>query len=97
MEQPLGLTINRMFAVALLLLLHAFLQNEKGPDDETTALQRSNKLVFQRTVNHVVAHRPVNDVMTLVTYSIRPPTSPFYSHQSVENFSGIFQWFCQYG
>jgi hypothetical protein len=35
-----------MFSVAL-FLLHAFLPNEKGPDDETTALQLSDKLVFK--------------------------------------------------
>src|SRR6266850_3375546 len=56
---------NRMFSVAL-LLLHTFLLNEKGPNDETTALQPTDKLVFQRTVNDVTAHRRVNDVMTLV-------------------------------
>jgi hypothetical protein len=50
----------------LLLLLHAFLPNENGPDDETTALQPINKLNFQRTVNDVTALPRVNDVMTLI-------------------------------
>jgi hypothetical protein len=58
--------LNRMFPVAFLLLLHAFLPKEKGPDDETTPSQQSNSLVFQRTVTDVMAHRRVNDVVTLV-------------------------------
>src|SRR6185295_10279524 len=58
--------LNCMFSVAL-FLLHAFLPNEKGPDDETTPLQLNAKLVFQRTVNDVMAHRHVNDVVALVT------------------------------
>jgi hypothetical protein len=56
-----------MFSVALLLLLHAFLPKEKGPDDGTTALQPIDKLVFQRTVSDVMALRRVSDVVTLVT------------------------------
>src|SRR5687768_12996139 len=59
--------LNCMFSIALWLLLHAFLPKEKGPDDEATPLQSSNKLVFQRTVFDVMAHRRVTDVMTLVT------------------------------
>src|SRR5260370_9317447 len=66
----LQVRLNRMFSVALLLLLHALLPNEKGPDDETTALQPTDKLVFQRTVNDVMAHRRVNDVVTLVNYHL---------------------------
>ena len=58
--------LNRMFSVALLFLLHAFLPKEKDPDDETTALHSNDKLVFQRTVNDVMALRRVNDVVTLV-------------------------------
>jgi hypothetical protein len=59
----------RLFSVPLLLLLHAFLPKEKGPDDESTALQPINKLVFQRTVSDVLAPFGVFDVMTLVTYA----------------------------
>ena len=62
--------LNRMFSVALLFLLHAFLPKEKDPDDETTALHSNDKLVFQRTVNDVMALRRVNDVVTLVSYSL---------------------------
>src|SRR5258705_4870326 len=51
-------TLDRLFSVALLFLLHAFLPNEKGPHDETTALRPLKKLNFQRTVN---------DVMTLIS------------------------------
>ena len=58
--------LNCMFSIALWLLLHAFLPKEKGPDDEATPLQSRNKLVFQRTVSDVMAHRRVIDVMTLV-------------------------------
>src|SRR5882724_77625 len=65
-----------MFSVALLLLLHTFLPIEKGPDDETTALQPLNKLVFQRTVTDVMALRRVLDVMTLVTYAPGSMLSP---------------------
>jgi len=36
-------------------LLHALLPKEKGPDDETNPLQLRAKLVFQRTVNDVMA------------------------------------------
>src|SRR5436190_10258837 len=59
-------TLDRLFSVALLFLLHAFLPNEKGPHDETTALRPIKKLNFQRTVNDVMAFPRVNDVMTLI-------------------------------
>src|SRR5215813_2419662 len=63
----LQVRLNRMLSVPLrLLLLHAFLQQEKGPDDETTPFQPIDKLRFQRTVSDVVAHRRVSNVMTLV-------------------------------
>ena len=58
--------LNCMFSVALLFLLHAFLPKEKGPDDETTPLQPTDKLIFQRSVTDVMALRRVSDVVTLV-------------------------------
>src|SRR5256885_739412 len=58
---------DRMFSVALLFLLHAFLPKEKGSNDETTPLQSLINFGFQRTVNDVVALPGVNDVMALIT------------------------------
>jgi len=43
-------------------------KKEKGPDDETTTFQSSEKTdFFQRTVSDVMALPRVFDVMTLVT------------------------------
>jgi hypothetical protein len=60
--------LNRMISVALSFLFHAFLQKEKGADNQTSSSQSLKLIVlFQRTVNDVMAHRRVNDVVTLVT------------------------------
>jgi hypothetical protein len=58
---------DRMFSVALLFLLHAFLPKEKGSDNETTSPQSDKQTNFQRTVNHVMAILGVNNVVARIT------------------------------
>lgn len=59
--------LNCMLSVALSFLFHAFLQKEKGADNQTSAPQPLKLTVlFQRTVFNVMAHRRVFDVVTLV-------------------------------
>ena len=61
----LNVRFDRMFSFAFLFLRHAFLQKEDIEDPTRNSEQRPAS--FQRTVNDVVAHLRVNDVVTLVT------------------------------
>jgi len=59
--------LHRKLPVTTLFLLHAFLLQEKGPDDQlTNATSKLAAAVFQRTVHDVVALLGVTDVVALI-------------------------------
>jgi hypothetical protein len=50
----------------MLFLLHAFLLQEKGTDDQLNNATEGWQAVFQRTVTNVMALFPVTDVVALI-------------------------------
>jgi len=60
-------TLHSKFPITTLLLLHAFLLQEKGTNDQLINATHNWQVVFQRTAHDVMALFPVTDVVALIT------------------------------